>query len=100
MCEEQLIIGAQLCFFWVSLGREGGGVRKEVGDEEARNIWGLLESEEVHSCCPDLQRARDRASAATLLPSGSEAGCMRCRRATLQLLTREGLLDPRTGPRR
>lgn len=31
MCEEQLVIGAQLCFFWVSLGREGGGQDEERG---------------------------------------------------------------------
>lgn len=38
------------------------------------NIWGLLETEEVPSCSPDLHCAKERTMGMTLLLSKSGAG--------------------------
>lgn len=51
---KQLRTGAQLCLFSVSLGRETEWEKRQGGEEHL----GLLESEEVRSCCPDLRCAR------------------------------------------
>lgn len=50
----------------------GEGERMRKGTEGEEHL-GLLESEEMCSCCPDLHRARMRTTGATLLRSSSEA---------------------------
>lgn len=59
-------------FFTLSLGKEveRHWRRKGTGSSGRDvNIWGLLETEGVPSCSPDLRRARDRTMGMTLLLS-------------------------------
>lgn len=55
-------------FFAPFTGQRSRDTEQEKGGRDV-NIWGLLETEGVPSCSPDLRRARDRTMGMTVLLS-------------------------------